>query len=128
MKLITTFTLAATMIVGVAFAQSKPVPTHVPAGAGAKASNLRTVNPQGANLQAPNMHAIGLRMRDQKRQLAKAMRSGKLSKEQAKAVFQKLKEARKKELDFFHQNNSKEISADQKAQLDKMLDENASSL
>ncbi len=71
------------------------------------------------------MHAIGMRLREQRRTIMKNLKSGKITKDQAKAAMEKLKTVRRKELDFFHANNQKEVTTDQKKQLDKVLDENA---
>ena len=66
-------------------------------------------------------------MRDQKIQIARDRKAGKLTKEQAKAALLKLKETRKKGLEFTRQNHKKELTAEQKSHLDKMLDENGGS-
>jgi hypothetical protein len=117
MKTITTYILAAVMVlpVGMAFAQSqqggpKASPTHVSSGKG--------------SIKKSNLHQVGLRIQDQKRQIAKDQKSGKLTKEQAKAAIMKLRETRKKELEFSRQNPSKELTTEQKGHLDKMLDGN----
>jgi hypothetical protein len=101
--------------VGLAFAQNqaggpKARPTHVSSGKG--------------DIKNSHLHQVNLRIRDQKRQIAKDLKAGKLTKEQAKANFLKLKETRKKELEFTRQNRNKELTAEQRGYLDKMLDEN----
>ena len=114
MNIIITFALATIMILpaGMAFAQNKPVSTRIPSvhSGGMKNSNLRQVS---------------MRIRDQKRQIAMELKGGKITKEQAKAARLGLKETKKKELEFRRQNHNKELTADQKGHLDKMLDDNA---
>jgi hypothetical protein len=120
MKRITSLSLAVMMAlpVGLAFAQNqqggpKARPTQVSLGKG--------------NIKNSHLHQVNLRIRDQKRQIAKDLKAGKLTKEQAKASFLKLKDARKKELEFTRQNRNKELTTEQRGHLDKMLDQNGGS-
>jgi hypothetical protein len=116
MKIVTTYVMAAVMAlpVGFAFAQNqqgpKAKPTHVSLGKG--------------DIKNSHLHQVNLRIQDQKRQIAKDLKAGKLTKEQAKEAFLKLKETRKKELEFTRQNRNKELTGEQKGHLDKMLDGN----
>jgi hypothetical protein len=72
----------------------------------------------------PNLHEISMGIRNQMRQIRKDSRSGKLIPAQAKAALANLKSIRQMELQYFHQNGGKEISLQQKDQLEKMLGQN----
>ena len=67
------------------------------------------------------MHAVNAKLRLQMRQIHKDVKSGKLAAGQAKAQFEKLKSVRRQELEFFRQNGQKEITADQRNQLEQNL-------
>jgi hypothetical protein len=115
MRKITAYALAAVMVLpaGLAFAQNqaggpKARPTHVSSGKG--------------SIKNSNLHQVNLRIRDQKRQIAKDLRAGKITKEQAKTAFLKLKETKKKQLEFTRQNRNKELTVEQRGHLDRMLD------
>jgi hypothetical protein len=117
MKTITTYILAAIMVlpVGLAFAQNqvgdpKARPTHVSSVKG--------------SIKNSNLHQVNLRIRGQKRQIAKDQKDGKITQEQARAAILKLKETKKKELEFTRQNRNKELTGEQRGHLDKMLDGN----
>jgi hypothetical protein len=117
MKKITIYALTAIMAMpaGFVFAQNQ--------AGGPKARPTR-VSSGKDGIKNSNLHQVNLRIRDQKRQIAKDLRAGKLTKEQAKAAFLKLKETKKKQLEFTRQNRNKELTVEQRGRLDKMLDEN----
>ena len=58
------------------------------------------------------------------RQVHQDLKAGKLTPEQAKAQMEKLKDLRKQELEFFRQNGQKEITADQRSQLEGKMTSN----
>jgi hypothetical protein len=117
MKKITTCAMAAVMVLPVtlAFAQNQP--------GGPKARPTQVSQGKGS-IKNSQLHQVNMRIRDQKRQIAKDQKAGKLTKEQARAAFLKLKETRKKELEFTRQNRNKELTTEQRGHLDKMLDGN----
>jgi hypothetical protein len=67
---------------------------------------------------------VNVRLRQQMRQVRKDLKAGKITKDQAKAAWEKFKGIRVQELQFFKQNGQKEITADQKNQLNAILDKN----
>jgi len=75
-----------------------------------------------------NIHAVNVQLRGQMRQLRKDAKSGKVTQDQAKVLFEKLKAVRKQELEYFHLNGQREVTADQKAELDRLLTQTASSI
>ncbi len=74
------------------------------------------------------MRSVNAQVRAQMRQIQKDLKTGKITKEQAKAAWENLKAIRQQEKEFFHQNGQKEITADQKNQLNQILQSNESSL
>ena len=119
MKKMTLCTMVAVIALpfGVAFPQSqtgvaKAQPTPISIGKG--------------SINNSDLHRVSLRIWDQKWQIAKDRKDGKITKEQAKSALLKLKEIRKNELAFARLNRKKEITTEQKDTLNKMLDENAS--
>ena len=72
----------------------------------------------------PNLHEVSVKIKQQMRQIQKDRKSGKLTPAQAKAALGNLKTVRRLELEYFHQNGAKEISVQQKDQLDTMLGQN----
>ena len=74
--------------------------------------------------QNSNIHSVNVRLKQQMRQVRKDLKAGKLTKDQAKAAFAKFKSIRQQELQFFRQNGKKEITSDQKNQLNAALDQN----
>lgn len=108
--------LLSALVFGPAFAQKKPDET----------GPARIQGPvSGALAQNSNLHSLNLRLRRQMRQIQKDLRAGKITKIQAKAAWEKLKTVRRQELDYFRRNGQKEITADQKNQLNTTLDENS---
>ncbi len=97
-----------------------PTPNHNPGFKGTPSGKLQ---PTG-----PNMHAINLRVRSQLQQVHEDLRSGKLTNDQAKAIMIKLKSVRQLELKFFRENNQREITTEQKNQIDTVLDQTNGSL
>jgi hypothetical protein len=73
-----------------------------------------------------NIHAVNVQLRRQMSQLKKDAKSGKVTQDQAKIIFEKLKAVRKQELEYFRLNGQKEVTADQKAQLNQLLAQTAS--
>jgi len=110
--------------VGLALAQTKPTagtakPTPLIHPGGASTSP----NP-GLTQNNSNLHLVNVRLRQQMRQVRMDTRTGKITKEQAKAYWEKFKAIRVQELQFFRQNGQKEITANQKSQLNAILDQN----
>ena len=116
MKTINRSLAAAVFLAGTAGAGWAQNQTGIPHGASKKAPLAAASSAQGSN-----MHALNNEIRHRLRQIHKDLKSGKLTPDQAKAQMEKLKMARKQELVFFRQNGQKEITADQKSQLDQML-------
>ena len=77
--------------------------------------------PRGTSRQNSNMHLFNNKVRAGMRRIQEDQKSGKLTRDQAKAQLEKLKSARKRELQFFKKNGQREITADQKNELEKML-------
>jgi hypothetical protein len=75
-----------------------------------------------------NVHDVNVQLRQQMAQLRKDVKSGKISQDQAKVIFGKLKEVRKQELEYFRLNGQKEVTADQKTQLNQLLSQTAALL
>jgi hypothetical protein len=92
-----------------------------------KKPGINRGSPNGTNVKGSNLHKVNMRVRDQKLQIARDQKAGKLTKEQARAAFLKLRDVRKKGLDFTRQNRNKELTVEQKGHLDRMLDDNAGS-
>lgn len=95
--------------------QAKPVYSAEPA----TAQGLRT------SLKNSKMHTFNDKLRKQMWLIQKDLKSGKITKEQAGTAQQKLKAIKKKELEFFRQNGTKELTDDQKNQLTTELENNA---
>ena len=102
---------------GWALGQSQPAP----ASSNSAPLHHASFQPRGGSLQNSNMHLFNNKVRAVMRQIQKDKKSGKLTQDQAKAQLEKLKLARKRELQFFKKNDQKEITADQKTELEKML-------
>ena len=75
-----------------------------------------------------NIHTINVQLRQQMSQLRKDTKSGKLTQDQSNVIFEKLKAIRKQELEYFHLNGQREVTADQKAELGQLLAQTASSI
>jgi len=102
---------------GTAFGKAKPTPIVWPKGKPGAASAVHAPAPN------TNMHGLNMKLRQQMRQVRIDLKAGKLTKEQAKAAFEKLKAVRMQENQYFRQNGQKDITADQKSQLEQMLDQ-----
>jgi len=102
---------------GTALGKAKPTPIVWPKG--------KAPAPGISHAPAPNtnMHGVNVKLRQQMRQVRMDFKAGKLTKEQAKAAFEKLKAVRMQENQYFRQNGQKDITADQKSQLEQMLDQ-----
>lgn len=102
-----------------AFAQNKP-------GGAGRVQN----HPPKPPIQAlnSNLHSVNIRLRQQMRQIQRDLKAGKITKDQAKAAWEKLRSVRRQELEYFRQNGQKEITADQKGQLSSVLDRNGNTL
>ncbi len=74
------------------------------------------------------MHAVNLVIRQQMRQIPKDLKAGKITKAQAQADWENLRNIRKQELEYFKQNGQKEITANQKSQITASLNQNASGI
>jgi hypothetical protein len=94
--------------------------TH-PTGSGASHSF------QGVGKKS-NVHDVNVQLRQQMEQLRKDVKSGKVSQAQARVIFGELKGVRKQELEYFRQNGQKEVTADQKTQLNQLLSQTAALL
>ncbi len=70
------------------------------------------------------MHGVNLQLRAQMRQIQKNLKAGKITKAQAQAARENLRNVRKQELEFLRQGNQKDITTDQKSQLQGLLDQN----
>jgi len=70
-----------------------------------------------------NMHGLNLQIRKQMVQIRKGLKSGKLTRDEAKAQMTQLKTIRQQELQYFHQNGQKEITSDQKNHLQQQLNQ-----
>jgi len=90
---------------------------------GSKAGTGRTAHPTHSNIRSVNVQ-----LKQQMRQLQNDEKSGKLTQAQARIVWEKLKNIRRKELEFFRQNGQKELTADQKTQLNQVLIQTAPSI
>jgi hypothetical protein len=56
------------------------------------------------------------------------LKAHKITEEQAKAAFENLKVVRKQQVEYFRQNRKKEITDDQKNQLEQQLKQNGGSI
>lgn len=75
-----------------------------------------------------NMHAFQMEVRLQMRQIQKDLKTGKITTSQSKAAMLNLRDVRLQELDFFKQNGNREITPEQKTQLEQLLNQNGASL
>jgi len=106
---------------GLALAQNKPmVASPTPLLPSSSRGKISTTS--------PNAHSVNLQVRAQMQQIQKDLKSGKLTKDQAKSAFSNLKAMRQQEIKYFHQNGQKEITPDQKNQMEKTLSVNAGSI
>jgi|SRR5580658_6708552 hypothetical protein len=97
--------------------------------AAGQASSTSQGNPKSASAKSgSNIHSVSLLLMAQKRQIRNDLHSGKLTKEQAQTAWENLKTARKQELEFQRQNGQKEITDDQKTQLNETLAKNTGSI
>lgn len=116
-KMILVAVASLVCIWGQVWAQSKPI-----SGVLAKTTPIfhssSNVNSSVAN---PNSHSFNLALRKQLRQIQKDRKSGKLSETKAKAAWENLKLVRLKELQYFKQNGQKEITSDQKDELEQEI-------
>jgi hypothetical protein len=127
---------------GWALAQIKPAalptPAHSTFSTGSPQSGFAQPTSQGngianktishGSMQGPNMHAVNLIIRQQMRQIPKDLKSGKITKAQAQAAWENLRNVRKQELEYFKQNGQKEITVTQKSQLTATLNQNVSGI
>jgi hypothetical protein len=130
MKRLTVFAAFIYMVgTGWALAQNKPVSTSgLPL---AKPTLIQgSLKASGAHSPAlnSNVHSVNLVLRQQMRQIPKDLKAGKITKAQAQTAMENLKNIRKQELEFFKQNNQREITPDQKSQLTAILNRNAGSI
>jgi hypothetical protein len=79
--------------------------------------------PRHATTPSSNLHTINVQIRKQRIQIHKGLKSGQLTKAQAKSQMTQLKNIRLQENQFFHQNGQKEITLDQKNQLQQELNQ-----
>ncbi len=75
-----------------------------------------------------NIHSVNIVLRQQMRQIPKDLKAGKITKAQAQAAWENLKNVRRQELEFFKQNGQKEITPEQKTQLEQTLSQNTGSI
>lgn len=75
-----------------------------------------------------NIHDVNVGLRRQMSQLRKDVKSGKVGQDQAKVVLEQFKAVRKQELEYFHLNGQREVTAAQKAQLEQLLSQTASAI
>ena len=124
MKLLVIFTTFFYLTVaGLVFAQNKPsAPPVLPQ----RPSPL--IRQDQARGVGSNVHSLNLILRQQMRQVQKDRKSGKLTKAQTEAAWEKMKFIRQQELQYFKQNGEREITANQKNQLTTTLNQNAGSI
>lgn len=79
--------------------------------------------PASSGVRNSNIHSVNTRLRQQMRQVRQDLRDGKLTKEQVQASWEKFKSIRRQELEFFRQNGRKDITDNQRAQLNASLDQ-----
>jgi hypothetical protein len=80
-----------------------------------------TVSSTYAKGRKSNTHQVNLMLRQKMNQLRKDVKSGKVTQEQAKVLFEKFKNIRRQELEYFHQNGQRDLTASQQAQLEQSL-------
>ncbi len=120
MKRLILVAVAAIITMGVSLAQattSAPTP-------GPKAVSA----PKAVVTPNPALKNINIKMMEQMRDIAKAQHSGKITKDQAKGLRDKVKSIRKQQLDFMKANGKKAMTPDQESQINQALDENAMAL
>lgn len=74
----------------------------------------------------PLVHAINQRIKNQMKLTQLDVKSGKLTKEQARSIRASLRNIRLQEFSFFKQNKSHSLTPDQISQLNQSLDKNSS--
>ena len=80
----------------------------------------------GAPVAAPqDKSEIRGRFKLQRERIQQGLKSGVLSKDQAAGLMEKLKSITDQAKEFFLQNGKKPLTADQKAQINQLLDENS---
>jgi hypothetical protein len=99
---------------GMGFAQTKPVSSSYSAHSSGKFNS--------------SVHTVNVQLRQQMRQVRMDVKSGKLTQAQAKEVWERLKNVRVQELEFFKQNGQHEVTEDQKSQLSQILSQTALSI
>lgn len=116
------------------WAQNKPVSAGAPSPskAGSTTQNVSTgptLN-SAPKTAAPgsNAQSVNARVMAQKKQIKKDLKSGKMTRAQAQAAWDSLKTIKKQELEFMRQNGQKEITDDQKNQLNTQLDQTNGSI
>ncbi len=82
----------------------------------------------GAPVPHPRIREVHIRMHDQMLRIRAGVKSGKLTKEQAEALIASLKAVRAQMQADFTTNGSKELTPDQLAQLNQMLDANSKTI
>ncbi|GEM_PF-6521273 len=82
---------------------------------------LDWAGPRNPVTQNSNQHGINLQIRERMAQIRKGLKSGRLTRGQAKTEMASLKDIRRQELEYFRQNGRKEITLDQKNQLQQQL-------
>ncbi len=88
----------------------------------------RVALPKGVVTPNPALKNINIKMMEQMRDIAKAQHSGKITKDQAKVLRDKVKSIRKQQLDFMKANGKKAMTPDQESQINQALDANAKTL
>lgn len=86
-------------------------------GLGAAAPPISKTPP----LVRTNLHGVNLQIREQMVGIRKGLKRGRLTRDQARAWMARLKDVRRQENRFFLQNGRKEITDDQKNQLNSLL-------
>ena len=76
----------------------------------------------------PMIKEVHVRMHDQMMRIKEGVKSGKLTKDQAKALREVLKSVKTQMDADFQQNGKKELTEDQVKQLNQMLDENSKTI
>jgi len=82
---------------------------------------LGLATPRHPARPASNLHSLNRQIRQQVVQIHKDLRSGRLTRAQARTRLEALKNIRRQELEFFQANGSKEITNDQNDQLQQQL-------
>ncbi len=74
-----------------------------------------------SNGKKSNVHQVNLILRQKMAQLRKDVHSGKVNQERAEVLFENFKNIRRQELEYFHQNGQRDLTASQQAQLEQSL-------